>query len=195
MRVVAARFCCFISLAMFALAPVRGDGPADNHPNSVRRIPKLGVELPAERKAELEASLKELDDLIAPLAKSKDAKVQELLPDVRIYGEAVRTALAYQEFFDIKETGAALELLAEGKQRAQELAAGRSPWTTQTGLVVRGYVSKIDGSVQPALRGLHGGFMPSSIIQRHCGSSSASAPTTPRSAREHPTWVSAVRPM
>ena len=149
MRVVAARFCCFISLAMFALAPVRGDGPADNHPNSVRRIPKLGVELPAERKAELEASLKELDDLIAPLAKSKDAKVQELLPDVRIYGEAVRTALAYQEFFDIKETGAALELLAEGKQRAKELAAGRSPWTTQTGLVVRGYVSKIDGSVQP----------------------------------------------
>lgn len=149
MRVVAARFCCFISLAMFALAPVRGDGPADNHPNSVRRIPKLGVELPAERKAELEASLKELDDLIAPLAKSKDAKVQELLPDIRIYSEAVRTALAYQEFFDVKETGAALELLAEGKQRAQELAAGRSPWTTQTGLVVRGYVSKIDGSVQP----------------------------------------------
>ena len=26
---------------------------------------------------------------------------------------------------------------------------GRAPWTTATGLVVRGYVSKIDKSVQP----------------------------------------------
>lgn len=128
---------------------VAADGPADNHPDTVRRIPKLGIELPAEKKAELEASLKELDDAIGPLAKSKDARVQELLPDIRIYSEAVRTALTYQEFFDLKESGAALELLAEGKQRAKELAAGSAPWTTQTGLVVRGYVSKIDGSVQP----------------------------------------------
>src|SRR6185369_829056 len=29
------------------------------------------------------------------------------------------------------------------------LAAGQAPWTTQPGLVLRGYVSKIDGSVQP----------------------------------------------
>lgn len=115
-------------LALVAIAdPAAADGPADNHPDTVRRIPKLGVELPAEKKAELEASLQELDDAVAPLSKSKDARVQELLPDIRIYSEAVRTALAYQEFFDVKETGAALELLAEGKQRAKELAAGRAP--------------------------------------------------------------------
>ena len=30
-----------------------------------------------------------------------------------------------------------------------QLAAGKAPWTTATGLVVRGYRSKIDGSVQP----------------------------------------------
>ncbi|MEX2081121.1 MAG: 4Fe-4S binding protein, partial [Dehalococcoidia bacterium] len=35
------------------------------------------------------------------------------------------------------------------ERKVNELAAGRAPWTTQTGLVVRGYVSKIDGSVQP----------------------------------------------
>ena len=34
-------------------------------------------------------------------------------------------------------------------QRAKALRDGQAPWTTQTGLVVRGYVSKIDGSVQP----------------------------------------------
>jgi hypothetical protein len=34
-------------------------------------------------------------------------------------------------------------------ERAKALREGKTPWTTQTGLVVRGYVSKIDGSVQP----------------------------------------------
>ena len=31
----------------------------------------------------------------------------------------------------------------------QQLKEGKSPWTTATGLVVRGYVSKIDESAQP----------------------------------------------
>ena len=102
----AARKLCRSALCLFALvaiaSPAVADGPADNHPDSVRRIPKLGVELPAEKRVELEASLKQLDDAIAPLATSKDARVQELLPDIRIYSEAVRTALTYQEFFDVK---------------------------------------------------------------------------------------------
>ena len=33
--------------------------------------------------------------------------------------------------------------------RAEQLLAGHAPWDTATGLVVRGYVSRIDGSVQP----------------------------------------------
>ena len=36
-----------------------------------------------------------------------------------------------------------------GEERAAQLAAGEAPWTTATGLVVRGYVSRIDKSVQP----------------------------------------------
>lgn len=125
------------------------DGPQDNHPENVRRVPKLGVELPAADRAALEAGLKELDAAVGLLAKSKDARVQELLPDVLIYSEAVRTALEFQEFFDLKEVKTAHELLEEGKQRAADLAEGRAPWTTQTGLVVRGYRSKIDRSIQP----------------------------------------------
>src|SRR6202030_3717406 len=38
---------------------------------------------------------------------------------------------------------------AEREARADELAAGRAPWASATGLVVRGYISKIDKSVQP----------------------------------------------
>ena len=39
--------------------------------------------------------------------------------------------------------------LKQGHERARRLRDGKAPWTTATGLVVRGYVSKIDGSVQP----------------------------------------------
>src|SRR5262249_8367913 len=48
-----------------------------------------------------------------------------------------------------KQVAVARELLKQGTDRAAELKAGKASWTTQTGLVVRGYVSKIDGSVQP----------------------------------------------
>ena len=73
----------------------------------------------------------------------------ELLPDVEIYDSAVRYAVTYDEFFDPREVSVAKGLLEQGLARAQQLREGKAPWNTATGLVVRGYVSKIDGSVQP----------------------------------------------
>ncbi|MCC7419503.1 MAG: prolyl oligopeptidase family serine peptidase [Planctomycetaceae bacterium] len=131
------------------VASARADGPADNNPETVRRVPKLGVEVPAEDKSKLQAGLDDLKASIGKLAESKNPKTLALLPDIRIYWEAVNTALTYQEFFDAKEIPVAYELLKEGQERASQLAKGEAPWTTATGLVVRGYVSKIDGSVQP----------------------------------------------
>src|SRR5213079_2628217 len=69
--------------------------------------------------------------------------------DVLIYQEAVRYALQYNELFKADEIAKAKTLLAHGEERAAQLADGKSPWTTATGLVVRGYISKIDKSVQP----------------------------------------------
>jgi pimeloyl-ACP methyl ester carboxylesterase len=40
-------------------------------------------------------------------------------------------------------------LLREGLARAKSLKEGRAPWADKQGLVVRGYVSRLDGSVQP----------------------------------------------
>ncbi|HVK04403.1 MAG TPA: prolyl oligopeptidase family serine peptidase, partial [Armatimonadaceae bacterium] len=60
-----------------------------------------------------------------------------------------RYALAYDEFYEPKELETAKALLAQGAERARALRAGDAPWTKATGLVVLGYVSKIDGSVQP----------------------------------------------
>jgi dienelactone hydrolase len=125
------------------------DGPADNVPANVRRIPKLGIEVPAERRAKLEAGVADLQNKIVALRAKKEAKASELLADVEVFHKAVHDALVYQEFFDPKEIDFADRALAIGHERADQLAQGQAPWTTATGLVVRGYVSKIDGSVQP----------------------------------------------
>ena len=68
---------------------------------------------------------------------------------MEVYHKAVRYAVEYGEFFNLKEVPVAKKLLAQGLQRAKELRDGKPSWTTATGLVVRGYRSKIDGSVQP----------------------------------------------
>jgi dienelactone hydrolase len=61
----------------------------------------------------------------------------------------VRYALEFGEFFKPVEIDHAKDLLRHGQERADALTHGSAPWTTATGLVVRGYVSKIDRSVQP----------------------------------------------
>src|SRR5205085_9047210 len=58
-------------------------------------------------------------------------------------------ALRHDEFFKPDVVAVARKLAEQGMERAKSLRAGKAPWTTETGLVVRGYVSKIDGSVQP----------------------------------------------
>ena len=115
----------------------------------IKPIPGPGIAVaPADRQA-LEAGLAELDAKVAELRGRKDARVDALLPDVLIYSAAVRTALEHDEFFKADEVGKAKRHLATGKARADQLLAGQSPWAAQAGLVVRGYVSRIDGSVQP----------------------------------------------
>jgi pimeloyl-ACP methyl ester carboxylesterase len=134
---------CGIAGVLLGAVTVAADGPADNVPDNVRRIPKLGVEVPAADKDELEAGLKTLAEKLSKIGKSN------LSPDVEIFHRAVDQALRYQEFFDAKEIPVAKILLAMGHERADQLLDGNSPWTKQTGLVVRGYRSKIDGTVQP----------------------------------------------
>ncbi|QDT99496.1 prolyl oligopeptidase family serine peptidase [Gimesia aquarii] len=134
---------------VFFPALLQADGPADNLPDQVRRIPMLGVEVPDEQKQHLKLGLAKLQTSLDQLKNSKNSRVQALIPDVEIYHRAVRCALEFQEFFHEREIGKGLELLKQGQQRADQLLKGEAPWTRQTGLVVRGYVSKIDNTVQP----------------------------------------------
>ena len=142
------RYLVAAALTAFSFSLAVADGPMDNIPANVRRIPKIGIEVPAERRSSLEDGLKKLDEKLSQLKASKVTPA-DLVPDVEVYFKAVHDALVYQEFFDPREFDFADKALATGLERADQLLAGQAPWTTATGLVVRGYVSKIDGSVQP----------------------------------------------
>lgn len=106
-------------------------------------IPPPGIAISAEDRAELEKNLAELTSATKAVAQ------HPLSPDVQVLGDAVRYALTYNEFFNANEIPKAKDLLKAGMARAKSLEKGSAPWAAQTGLIMRGYVSKIDGSVQP----------------------------------------------
>jgi hypothetical protein len=132
-----------------AVSTAVADGPKDNLPDHVRPVPPVGVEVSAADQAELNGGLAKLDASITKLRASKDARLQRLLPDVEIFARAVRGGLEYRELYSPGDVVNAKRLLQEGQQRANDMLDGKSPWTTQEGLVVRGFRSKIDNTVQP----------------------------------------------
>ncbi len=153
----------FALVLLSAVAFVRADGPADNIPEKVRPVPPPGVKISDQARAELELEVGDLGAKIDALRTDLKGKpaLLDLLPDVQIYYYAVHYALTYNEFLGAERTPAerertaksqvaiALSLLKQGHERAAQLKERKPTWPTQTGLVVRGYVSKIDGSVQP----------------------------------------------
>ncbi|MFN9283076.1 MAG: prolyl oligopeptidase family serine peptidase [Planctomyces sp.] len=149
-------------ICLCSFATVRAnDGLQDNLPDNVRRIPAAGVPVPDDRRAAMTAQLQLLQQQLKQLRETP-AVDQSLLPDVMIFERAVRCALDYDEFFDVKDFDKADELLAEGLLRARQLQAGKPEWTARTGLIVRGYISRIDQTVQP-----YGLIVPSTYDLHH----------------------------
>ena len=128
---------------------VHADGQRDNHPEGVRPIPPPGVDVPEAMRRKLVSGLETLAERIEELARRDDLRTGLLLPDVEVFHKAVHDALVYGEFFHEREFEYASLVLAEGNARATALLAGKAPWTQRAGLVVRGYRSRIDHSVQP----------------------------------------------
>ena len=125
--------------------------PATSTTSTVRPVPPPGVAISDGDRAELKGKIEALGEEIESLGnelKNKPAML-ELLPDVQIFYKAADWAVRYNEFFNPKEVATAKNLLEMGMARAKELRAGKPSWNTATGLVPRGYISRIDGSVQP----------------------------------------------
>ena len=134
------------------MANARADGPADNIPEEVRRIPPAGVEVPAEMQNHLSTELDAAKGWLgsAPQTLKNRPDRLALVPDVEVFYKAVKDALTHQEFQNKREFEWALELMREATRRGNALSTDQEPyWLRQHGAVVRGYRSRIDGSVQP----------------------------------------------
>jgi hypothetical protein len=117
--------------------------PASQQGGKIKIIPPPGVTVSAADQKALHTGLSRLQTKLDAL------KGNPRLPDVQVFAKAVSYALDGNEFFSPDDVFKAKELLRIANARADQLARGDAPWTRATGLVVRGYVSRIDGSVQP----------------------------------------------
>ena len=115
------------------------------------RMPPVGIPVPPDVQSELSNTLSDFHYELVDLTNAVHDKpaLADLVPDVLIYYQAVQSALAQDLFYTNHDFADAKRLLAEGRERARLLGLGKPSWTNATGLVVRGYVSRIDGSVQP----------------------------------------------
>jgi pimeloyl-ACP methyl ester carboxylesterase len=138
-------------LAACAALPLLADGPKDNLPDQVRPVPPPGLVVPEAKASILREGLGALGASLESLRRSEAHRevIEAYLADVEICHRAVRDALQHGEFFKENEIDFASTLLETGKQRAAALARGETPWTRETGFVIRAYRSRIDGSAQP----------------------------------------------
>ena len=122
-------------------------GPGGGAP-SKKGLPVKIADADRER---LTASLASLSAGLAAFERSSNVSpdLAALGVDVAVLLKAVEWPLKYDEFYDAKQVVAAEALLKEAAARLDALKSGKAPWTTATGLVVRGYRSIVDDSVQP----------------------------------------------
>src|SRR5581483_4989607 len=77
------------------------------------------------------------------------AKNSEHRADVEVFLSAARRVVQEGEFFEKDDVAKTLRVLERGRARLRSLSAGEVTWDSAKGGTVRGYVSAVDGSVQP----------------------------------------------
>lgn len=133
--------------------PVVADGPKDNDPTSVRSVPPTGIAVSDTQDQLLRSRAKGIDERLA----SMDLAEIEL-GIVAVIPRAVRMTLDTQMVYSERDLKSAHQLLDLAEQRLRELNNKQSTWRVlgladktadQPQLVVGGFHSRIDGSVQP----------------------------------------------
>ncbi len=108
-----------------------------------RRIPPKGIQLKANALSDLKRKL------AVTTAQFKPISGRESSADIEVYLKAVRLAMDFNEFYKSTDLAKAHRLLDTARKRMHQYNTGKPEWKKATGLVVRGYRSQVDGSVQP----------------------------------------------
>src|SRR4051794_13994621 len=126
------------ALAIAVLAwPARGDTPAGLTPDQRDRIDRDVKELGAR-----------IDALRRP-AKPPARDVTGFLPDAEVFRKAVVWALRYEPRLEPADVALIQKALKRCRERVEALETGKTPWWPRPGKGVRGFISDVDGSVQP----------------------------------------------
>lgn len=104
------------------------------------------------QRSDLAARIDRLDRELAGLngrAFGDDLRPADAVADAAVTLKAARWIVRHGEFYAEDSVSKTIRVLDLGLKRAADLAGGKHPWTSARGGVARGFVSKIDGSVQP----------------------------------------------
>ena len=130
----------FPLLAMSAAAAAQGIEPPPFAPPPRAYLPT------AEEQAQLDAREKSLEERLSGLrAKNDNAR----WPDAAVYLHVARMADRLHLYTAKNQVGTVLRGLDQGLERCDLLSKGQTPWLTAPGRSLRGYVSRVDGSIQP----------------------------------------------
>lgn len=115
---------------------------AQDYKEIPRRVPPKGIQLKVDQRKQIDVQLSKLRDALKGIE-------HPLLADVTVYEKAINYALLHGEFYRKDDWKKALNLAKIGIERAQKLKENKVDWTKKKGTFARGFISEIDGSVQP----------------------------------------------
>ncbi|MDF1841011.1 MAG: prolyl oligopeptidase family serine peptidase [Rubripirellula sp.] len=166
--------CVFLGFAVLALCSghIYADGPADNQPDQVRPIPPTGIEISSTVIEALEWRCQVLRAQWQSALK-KDPSIAVMECEVLVFPRAVEMVIEFNQFYKANEPEQASVLLDESARRIEIIQRGGS-WSDVVGievseepqLVIGGYTSKIDGSIQPYGIVIPAGFDPTNVRPR-----------------------------
>jgi len=106
---------------------------------------------PAVERKQLEQALSELRDRLTKMRGDLPPSParQDLIADVEVFQKGVEWALRYEKKLEPADIALVQMALNCCTERADALTAQKQAWPVRKGKLVRGFVSEVDGSVQP----------------------------------------------
>ena len=143
-------------LLVLALATVTGLGagqPASPTP-SPPPFPPLPASFPSgistQDRQQFEPGLNRLTEKLRGLhAEAREFIQLDRLADAGLFHKAILWALRYETNLTTSDVALLKKFLQRGHERADAQLAGQTPWTARKGKVLRGFISAVDGSIQP----------------------------------------------
>jgi dienelactone hydrolase len=155
--------CAWLTLAALAALCNPSQLPAQQQSSAVAQAAPVSSVPPADVLASLEREQSALHSALAGLSSRRElqsAQGEALRADAAIFEKAAAWMLRFREFPRPASLDQLQKVLAEGRRRVERLQAGQPDWHLREGTSIRGYVSAIDGSVQPCAVTLPAGVDP-----------------------------------